>query len=282
MYYNKQVNANKIVNKNILDYFSMRIKNELNFYHYNVTAEEIHYVLDLCKKNFVKNINLSCCYLTNDDILYFNTIKNDSYKINVYNISLNNNLFTSDIQIDQLIKFISNFSIYLLDNCNLGNSFLFNVNNNIQDLNTNDYLNVLSMQYNEFDNKKEMLKFLNKIIIKCKQIKKIKIFSNYVTEEEIKFITKHVLKKNIVSFEDTYDVSSSYKRNRKFSKLSKKINYIDYNTELTPDEMKKITEFFQKEQKKGINDNKHNYPLKDRYHLSDLKTKNIKNSFIKK
>ncbi|CXI91977.1 conserved Plasmodium protein, unknown function [Plasmodium berghei] len=314
MYYNKQVNANKFVNENILNYFSMRIKNELNFYHYNVTPEEIHYVLDLCKKNFVKNINLSCCYLTNDDILYFNTAKNDSYKINVYNISLNNNLFTSDIQIDQLIKFISNFSIYfkinlnnlnigansstyklffyilndtkskivMLDNCNLGNSFLFNVNKNIQDVNTNDYLNVLSMQYNEFNNKKEMLKFLNKIIIKCKQIKKIKIFSNYITEEETKLIAKHIIKKNIVSFEDTYDVPSSHKRNRKFSKLSKKINNIDCNTELTPNEIKKITEFFQKEQKNGINDNKHNSPLNDRYHLSDLKTKNIKNSFIKK
>ncbi|SCM04272.1 conserved Plasmodium protein, unknown function [Plasmodium chabaudi chabaudi] len=314
MYYNKQVNTNKPVNQNILNYFSMRIQNELNFYHYNVTAEEIHYVLNLCKKDFVKNINLSCCYLTNDDIIYFNTIKSDPYKINVYNISLSNNLFTSDIQMDQLINFISNFSIYfkinlsnlnigsnsltyklfvsilndtkskivMLDNCNLGNSFLFNVNKNIDDLNTNDYLNILSIQYNEFNNKKEMLNFLNNIIFKCKQIKKIKIFSNYVTEEEVRFITKYIVKKNIVSFENTYDLSSSHKRNRKFSKLSKKINNIDYNTELTPDEMKKITEFFQKEQKNVINDAKQNYPLKDRYHLSDLKIKNIKNSFIKK
>ncbi|CAD2111360.1 conserved Plasmodium protein, unknown function [Plasmodium vinckei] len=314
MYYNQQVNAKKVVNENILNYFSMRIKNELNFYHYNVTAEEIHYVLDLCQKNFVKNINLSCCYLTNDDILYFNTTKNDPYKINVYNISLSNNLFTSDIQINQLIKFISNFSIYfkinlsnlsiganslvykfffsilndtkskivMMDNCNLGNSFLFNVNKNIDDLNTNEYLNILSIQYNEFNNKKEMVNFLNNIILKCKCIKKIKILSNYVTEEEAPFIAKHIVKKNIVSFENAYDLSSSHKRNRKFTKLSKKINNIDYNTELTPDEMKKITEFFQKEQKNGLNDNKQDYPLKDRYHLSDIKTKNIKNSFIKK
>ncbi|CAD2100291.1 conserved Plasmodium protein, unknown function [Plasmodium vinckei brucechwatti] len=314
MYYNHQINSNKVVNENILNYFSMRIKNELNFYHYNVTAEEIHYVLDLCQKNFVKNINLSYCYLTNDDILYFNTTKSDPYKINVYNISLCNNLFTSDIQINQLIKFISNFSIYfkinlsnlniganslvyrlfvsilndtkskivMMDNCNLGNSFLFNVNKNVDDLNTNDYLNILSIQYNEFNNKKELVNFLNNIIFKCKQIKKIKIFSNYVTDDVVSFVTKHIVKKNIASFENTYDLSSSHKRNRKFSKLSKKINNIDYNTELTPDEMKKITEFFQKEQKNGINDTKQNYPLKDRYHLSDIKIKNIKNSFIKK
>ncbi|VEV58248.1 conserved Plasmodium protein, unknown function [Plasmodium vinckei vinckei] len=313
MYYNHQVNANKVVNENILNYFSTRIKNELNFYHYNVTAEEIHYVLDLCQKNFIKNINLSYCYLTNDDILYFNTIKSDPYKINVYNISLSNNLFTSDIQISQLIKFISNFSIYfkinlsnlnigantlvyklfvsilnntkskiiMMDNCNLGNSFLFNVNKNINDIDTNDYLNILSIQYNEFNNKKETVNFLNNIILKCKRIKKIKIFSNYLTED-VPFMTKYIIKKNIVSFENTYDISLSHKRNRKFTKISKKINNIDYNTELTPDEMKKITEFFQKEQRNGINDNKQNYPLKDRYRLSDIKIKNIKNSFIKK
>lgn len=197
---------------------------------------------------------------------------------NIYPFYLIHVIFLSHIFITLTFYFFP----FRLDNCNLGNSFLFNVNKNIQDVNTNDYLNVLSMQYNEFNNKKEMLKFLNKIIIKCKQIKKIKIFSNYITEEETKLIAKHIIKKNIVSFEDTYDVPSSHKRNRKFSKLSKKINNIDCNTELTPNEIKKITEFFQKEQKNGINDNKHNSPLNDRYHLSDLKTKNIKNSFIKK
>ncbi|SBT42833.1 hypothetical protein POVWA1_046750 [Plasmodium ovale wallikeri] len=317
MYYNEQIGSNRDVNESVLNYFIIRSENEINFYHYNVTNEEIHYVLNLCSKGVVKNLNLGHCYLTNEDIAYFNSVKDSPYAIKVYKFSLSNNLINPNLQMDELIAFLSNFTIFfkinlsdlhigtnpsmyelffyllnntkckivIMDNCKLGNSFLFSVNKNIKNLNKNTYLNLLSLQYNTFNDKKGIIKFLNNIITTCKSIEKIRIYSNYLSEDDAKVIINHALKRDVISFHYTYDLSTYIPSSkRKVSKLTKnKINRnIDYNPELSEHERKIIEEFFQQQQnKEDTGEKKKDFLLKGRYNLNVLKTREIKHTSMR-
>ncbi|CAA9989617.1 conserved Plasmodium protein, unknown function [Plasmodium knowlesi strain H] len=321
-YYQEQINNHREVNENVLKYFILRSENEINFYHYNVTREEIHFVLDLCKKGVVKNMNLGHCYLRNEDILYFNTVKKDPYDIKIYKLSLSNNLIDSDVDMEELITFLSNFTIFFkinlsglkigthlsmyefffhllnntkckiinLDNCDLGNAFLLNVNRNITKLNKNSYLTILSMQHNSFSDKKGIIGFLNNIISTCKSIEKIKVYSNYISDEDVKLIMKNMIKRDVVSFQYTYDTSTSPQNEIiKVAKIAKsKINNdVEYSANMTEHEWKIIEEFFEKKQnERGANgrggDEKTDYQqFANRYNLDDLKSRRIKYSAMK-
>ncbi|GAW82555.1 hypothetical protein, conserved [Plasmodium gonderi] len=343
VYYNEQIRNDREVNENVLNYFIMRSENEINLYNYNITREEIHFVLDLCKNSVVKNINLSWCYLRNEDILYFNSVKNYSYGIKVYKLSLSSNLIDSDVDMEDLITFLSNFTIFFkinlsvlkigsnpsicelffyllnntkckiisLDNCDLGNAFLLSVNRNINKLKTNNYLTLLSMQYNTFNDKRGMIKFLNSIILACKSLENIKLYTNYISDEDTKIITKHVIKKDVVSFQCTYD-ASVYASDQviKVEKIAKnKINNdVEYNADMTEEELKIIQHFFEKKQKekeanragtaddrdanekdayekdadkRGAYEKTDRDQFVNRYNLDDLKSSKIKNIIMK-
>ncbi|CRG94727.1 conserved Plasmodium protein, unknown function, partial [Plasmodium gallinaceum] len=316
LYYYEQINNNREINENVLNYFIMRSENEINFYHYNINKEEIDYILKLCKNSVVKYLNLSYCYLTNEDILYFNSIKGSKYGINTYKLSLSNNFINSNLPIEELINFLSNFSVYFkinlsdlkigrspnihemffyllnntkckiinLNNCNLGNSFLINVNKNIEKLNVNNYLTLLLLQYNKFSNEKELVNFLNNLISKCKSIDKIKIYSNTLHEENCENILNSISRKEIVSFHHTYDPSMDKKNlKKKVSKLKKnKINNdIHYDIALTENERNIIEKFFEKKQNRERKLEKKDFKLKSRYNLMDLKNRKIKYNFKK-
>ncbi|CAG9473808.1 unnamed protein product [Plasmodium vivax] len=329
-YYQEQISNGREVNDNVLNYFIMRSENEINFYHYNVTREEIHFVLDLCKKGVVKNVNLGHCYLRNEDILYFNSVKKEPYGIKIYKLSVGNNLIDSNVDMKELITFLSNFTIFFkinlsdlkigthpsicefffyllnntkckiisLDNCDLGNAFLLSVNRNIVELNKNSYLTILSMQHNSFSDKKGMLKFLNNIISTCKSIEKIKVYTNYISEEDARLITKYTIKRDVVSFQYTYDTSTSTQNDMiKVAKIAKnKINNdVEYSADMTEHERKIIEEFFEKKQneraangrgagaeageKGGEKADDHKFV--NRYNLDDLKSRKIKYCVMK-
>ncbi|SBS88673.1 hypothetical protein PMALA_023420 [Plasmodium malariae] len=321
LYFYEQMKNNREINENVLNYFVMRNESDINFYHYNVTHEEIHFVLDLCKNSVVKNINFSCCYLSNEDILYFNSVKDYSYDIKVYKLSLSNNLIDSNLPVGEIIAFLSNFTIFFnvnlrdlnlggsplvhelffyllndtkckivnLDNCKLTNTFLLNVNKNINKLNKNTYLTVLSLQCNLFNNNKGIITFLNNIISKCRSLEKIKLYSNYLSAEDANTILFNSINKDIISFQCTYDSSMSDKNElgkTKVTKLAKnKINKdTEYNAYLTEVEQKLIENFFEKQQNKDNNstpEQKEDFLLKGRYNLTDLKSRNIKYHIMK-
>ncbi|GAB68054.1 hypothetical protein PCYB_126200 [Plasmodium cynomolgi strain B] len=321
-YYQEQISNGREVNETVLNYFIMRTENEINFYHYNVTREEIHFVLDLCKRGVVKNINLGHCYLRNEDILYFNSMNKDPYGIKIYKLSLGNNLIDSNLDLNELITFLSNFTIFFkinlsnlkigthpstcefffyllnntkckiisLDNCDLGNTFLRSVNQNIVELKKNSYLTILSMQHNSFSDIKGTLKFLNNIISACKSIEKIKVYTNYISDEDARLIIKNTIKRDVVSFQYTYDTSTSAQNDIiKVSKIAKnKINNdVEYNADMTEHERKIIEEFFEKKQKgrgangRGAGEKADDHKFVNRYNLDDLKSRKIKYSMMK-
>ncbi|ANQ09451.1 Uncharacterized protein PCOAH_00045860 [Plasmodium coatneyi] len=316
-YYQEQISNGREVNDNVLNYFIMRTENDINFYHYNVTREEIHFVLNLCKKGVMKNMNLSHCYLCNEDILYFNTVKKDPYGIKVYKLSLGNNLIDSNVDMKEFITFLSNFTIFFkinlsdmkigthpsicelffyllnntkckiinLDNCDLGNAFLLNVSRNIKKLNKNSYLTILSMQHNSFSDRKGILNFLNIIISTCTSIEKIKLYTNYLSDEDSRLIMKHTIKRDVVSFQYTDDRATSAQNDMiKVAKIAKnKINNdVEYSADMTEHERKIIEEFFEKKQnERGANGRRvgniaDEYKFGNRYNLDDLKSRKIK------
>ncbi|EUD69390.1 hypothetical protein C922_00253 [Plasmodium inui San Antonio 1] len=321
-YYQEQISNGREVNDKVLNYFIMRSENEINFSHYNVTREEIHFVLDLCKKGIVKNMNLGHCYLRNEDIPYFNSVKKYLYGIKIYKLSLGNNLIDSNVDINELITFLSNFTIFFklnlcdlkigthpsiyefffyllnntkckiisLDNCDLGNAFLMSVNRNIAQLNKNSYLTILSMQHNSFSDIKGILKFLNNIMSACKSIEKIKVYTDYISDRDASLITKHMIKRDVVSFQYTYDTSTSAQNDRiKVPKIAKnKINNdVEYSADMTEHERKIIEEFFLKKQnqrgenERGAGEKADNHKYGNRYNLDDLKSRNIRYSPMK-
>ncbi|KJP86918.1 hypothetical protein AK88_03427 [Plasmodium fragile] len=321
-YYQEQIRNGREVNDNVLNYFIIPSANEINFYHYNVTREEIHFVLDLCKRGVVKNMNLSHCYLGNEDILYFNSVKTDPYDIKIYKLSMGNNLIDSNVDMNELITFLSNFTIFFkinlsglnigthpsvceffvyllnntkckiinLDNCNLGNAFLLNVNRNMKQLKKNSYLSILSMQHNSFSNKKGIFNFLNTIISICTSIDKIKVYTNYISHEDARLIMKNTIKKNVVSFQYTYDTSTCSQNDMiKVAKIAKnKINKdVEYSADMTEHERNIIEEFFEKKQKergaqeRGAGEKAADHKFANRYNLDDLKSRQVKYCVMK-
>ncbi|VWU51133.1 conserved protein, unknown function, partial [Hepatocystis sp. ex Piliocolobus tephrosceles] len=277
-YYYEQTNNNKEINNNILTYFIGKNENDLNFYHYNVTSKEIHYILDFCKNNTVTNINMSCCYLKNEDILYFNQTKDYLYNIKVYKLSLNHNLINYMLDINEFIKFISNFKIYfkldlsylniglnpfvaklflyILNNnkckilnfeyCNLTNFFLTSINENSEELKKNNYLMILSLQYNTFTDIVALLHFVNNIIFKCMRIRKIFISSNNLNQHDVDRILKNASKQNIVSFQQSYVTPAcSHKIKKRILKLKKTDIYDndDYKIEINQKEKQLIEKY---------------------------------------
>ncbi|ETW15918.1 hypothetical protein PFFVO_05159 [Plasmodium falciparum Vietnam Oak-Knoll (FVO)] len=113
MYCYEQINNNREINRNVLNYFISRGENEIRLYDYNISREDIQCVFKLCKDKIVKNINLNYCYMCNDDLSYFNSLKEYPYGIKVYKLSLCNNLFNSNMNLQGFLNFLSNFIIYL-------------------------------------------------------------------------------------------------------------------------------------------------------------------------
>ncbi|KNG76436.1 hypothetical protein PFMG_02572 [Plasmodium falciparum IGH-CR14] len=283
MYCYEQINNNREINRNVLNYFISRGENEIRLYDYNISREDIQCVFKLCKDKIVKNINLNYCYMCNDDLSYFNSLKEYPYGIKVYKLSLCNNLFNSNMNLQGFLNFLSNFIIYLLDNCNLENPFLINVNKNIDQLNENNYLTLLSLRYNYFSSVKELIKFVNNLISKCKSLKTIRIYTSNFSEDDMKLIEKNIIKKDVLSFISTYAlIPSSKKLKRKVLKLNKyKINKdVEYNTELTEREKKLIEQFFDRQNTKtDKEEKKDDLNTLNRYNLNDIKNRNIKYKF---
>ncbi|SOV25252.1 conserved Plasmodium protein, unknown function [Plasmodium sp. DRC-Itaito] len=316
MYCYEQINNNREINRNVLNYFIFRGENEIRLYDYNISREDIHCVFKLCKYKIVKIINLNYCYMCNDDLSYFNSLKEYPYGIKVYKLSLCNNLFNSNMNLQDFLNFLSNFIIYfkinlsnmsigknplihellfyllnntrckiiMMDNCNLENPFLTNVNRNIDQLKENNYLSLLSLRYNYFSSVKELVKFVNNLTSKCKSLNKIRIYTNNFTQDDIKLIEKNIIKKDILSFISTYDLIPSIKKiKRKVLKLNKyKINKdVEYNTELTDREKKLIEQFFDRQNTKTDKEEKKKDDLDilNRYNLNDIKNRNIKYKF---
>ncbi|ETW33780.1 hypothetical protein PFTANZ_05508 [Plasmodium falciparum Tanzania (2000708)] len=113
MYCYEQINNNREINRNVLNYFIYRGENEIRLYDYNISREDIQCVFKLCKDKIVKIINLNYCYMCNDDLSYFNSLKEYPYGIKVYKLSLCNNLFNSNMNLQGFLNFLSNFIIYL-------------------------------------------------------------------------------------------------------------------------------------------------------------------------
>ncbi|SOV83462.1 conserved Plasmodium protein, unknown function [Plasmodium sp. gorilla clade G3] len=311
----EQINNNREINRNVLDYFIFRGENEIRLYDYNISREDIHCVFKLCKDKNVKNINLNYCYMCNDDLSYFNSLKEYPYGIKVYKLSLCNNLFDSNMNLQDFLNFLSNFIIYfkinlsnmsigknplihellfylinntrskiiMLDNCSLENLFLTNVNRNIDQLKENNYLTLLSLRYNYFSSVNELVNFVNNLISKCKSLNKIRIYTSNFSEEDMKLIEKNIIKKDILSFISTYDlIRRSKKLKRKVLKLNKyKINKdVEYNTELTEREKKLIEQFFDRQNTKtNKEEKKDDLNTLNRYNLNDIKNRNIKYKF---
>ncbi|SOS81356.1 conserved Plasmodium protein, unknown function [Plasmodium sp. gorilla clade G1] len=315
MYCYEQINNNREINRNVLNYFIFRGENEIRLYDYNISREDIQCVFKLCKDKIVKNINLNYCYMCNDDLSYFNSLKEYPYGIKVYKLSLCNNLFNSNMNLQDFLNFLSNFIIYfkinlsnmsigknplihelllylinntrckiiMLDNCNLENPFLINVNKNIDQLNENNYLTLLSLRYNYFSSVKELIKFVNNLISKCKSLNTIRIYTSNFSEDDMKLIEKNIIKKDVLSFISTYAlIPSSKKLKRKVLKLNKyKINKdVEYNTELTEREKKLIEQFFDRQNTKtDKEEKKDDLNTLNRYNLNDIKNRNIKYKF---
>ncbi|KYN94182.1 hypothetical protein PRSY57_1452500 [Plasmodium reichenowi] len=311
----EQINNNREINRNVLNYFIFRGENEIRLYDYNISREDIQCVFKLCKDKIVKNINLNYCYMCNDDLSYFNSLKEYPYGIKVYKLSLCNNLFNSNMNLQDFLNFLSNFIIYfkidlsnmsigknplihellfylinntmckiiMLDNCNLENPFLISVNKNIDQLNENNYLTLLSLRYNYFSSVKELIKFVNNLISKCKSLNTIRIYISNFSEDDMKLIEKNIIKKDILSFISTYALIPSIKKlKRKVLKLNKyKINKdVEYNTELTEREKKLIEQFFDRQNiKTDKEEKKDDLNTLNRYNLNDIKNRNIKYKF---
>ncbi|EWC73666.1 hypothetical protein C923_05651 [Plasmodium falciparum UGT5.1] len=214
-----------------------------------------------------KNVDIS---LNSNDI--FNNIKLLFYTIRIYfKIPL---IFLNLLCISY---------INLLDNCNLENPFLINVNKNIDKLNENNYLTLLSLRYNYFSSVKELIKFVNNLISKCKSLKTIRIYTSNFSEDDMKLIEKNIIKKDVLSFISTYAlIPSSKKLKRKVLKLNKyKINKdVEYNTELTEREKKLIEQFFDRQNTKtDKEEKKDDLNTLNRYNLNDIKNRNIKYKF---
>ncbi|EWC86335.1 hypothetical protein PFNF54_05065 [Plasmodium falciparum NF54] len=299
----------------ILDVLNRSMSYEIRLYDYNISREDIQCVFKLCKDKIVKNMNLNYCYMCNDDLSYFNSLKEYPYGIKVYKLSLCNNLFNSNMNLQGFLNFLSNFIIYfkinlsnmsigknplihelllylinntrckiiMLDNCNLENPFLINVNKNIDQLNENNYLTLLSLRYNYFSSVKELIKFVNNLISKCKSLKTIRIYTSNFSEDDMKLIEKNIIKKDVLSFISTYAlIPSSKKLKRKVLKLNKyKINKdVEYNTELTEREKKLIEQFFDRQNTKtDKEEKKDDLNTLNRYNLNDIKNRNIKYKF---
>ncbi|KOB86493.1 hypothetical protein PFDG_02259 [Plasmodium falciparum Dd2] len=171
----------------------------------------------------------------------------------------------------------------MLDNCNLENPFLINVNKNIDQLNENNYLTLLSLRYNYFSSVKELIKFVTNLISKCKSLKAIRIYTSNFSEDDMKLIEKNIIKKDVLSFISTYAlIPSSKKLKRKVLKLNKyKINKdVEYNTELTEREKKLIEQFFDRQNTKtDKEEKKDDLNTLNRYNLNDIKNRNIKYKF---